>query len=225
MAAILVVEDDAIYAAGLTSLLVRAGHQATGADGLTALPAIQSSTPDLVLLDYDLGGLTAIDVLRGMPQVGGKIAFPVLVLTGARVDERTEVTALERGAADFIRKGTSATVLLSRIEASLRQSRLASATDACWGRIRTNMPDHDSWEGTRMLDLQPLPMRVLHELVVANGHTVSREALLERVWGTKYRGFDHAVEQAIYSIRRELTDSKIIVTVRGSGWRLAPNAG
>ena len=220
MAAKLLVVDDEPRTAELTAaLLRRAGYKVDIAvSGTDALASVRSSSPDLMLLDYEMPDMEAPEVLDSLRSGADRIAFPVIILTGARHAAGDQVLGIERGATDYIVKGTDRQVLLARVRGALRD-RAPETRILASGRLRLDLASGEAWLGERVLKLERRPLRMLQLLAGRPGVVVSREELLQRVWGTNYAGFEHSVEQAAHQIRRELAEPGWIETVRGFGYR------
>ena len=216
---LLVVDDEPRNAELTAALLRRAGYVVEIAvSGTEALASVRSSSPDLMLLDYEMPDMEAPEVLDSLRSGADRIAFPVIILTGARHAAGDQVLGIERGATDYIVKGTDRQVLLARVRGALRD-RAPETRVITSGRLRIDIASGESWLGERPLKLERRPLLMLQLLAGRPGEVVGREELLERVWGTNYAGFDHSVEQAAHQIRRALNEPGWIETVRGLGYR------
>lgn len=215
MARLLLVDDDEASALALARVLERAGFEcdcaATGAAGVSA---VRDRTPDLLLLDYDLPDMDAIEVLT---EIGPEM--PVIILTGARTSSGDEVLGLERGAADYVVKGTDRQVLVARIRNALRSGPAARRSV---GPLRLDLRARRAYAHGEPLVLPPKQFAVLAALAERGGDLVTRDELLREVWGSDYRGYDHAVDQAVHALRQALPQPDWIETVRGVGYRLRP---
>jgi len=220
MTARLLVVDDEPRTAELTAeLLRRAGYTVDIAvSGTEALRSVRSSSPDLMLLDYEMPDMEAPEVLDLLRSGANRIAFPVIILTGARHAPADQVLGIDHGATDYIVKGTDRQVLLARIRGALRAS-VPEARVVVSGRLRIDLARGQAWLGDRDVKLERRPLRMLHLLAGRPGEVVGRPELLEQVWGTKYAGFEHSLEQAVHQIRRALDEPGWIETVRGIGYR------
>jgi DNA-binding response OmpR family regulator len=218
-ARLLVVDDEPRTAEVTADLLRRAGYVVDVAlSGTDALAQVRSGTPDLMLLDYEMPDMDAPEVLDQLRAGSDRPAFPVIILTGARVSPADQVLGIERGAADYIAKGIDRQVLLARVRGALRD-RTPGGRVLVRGRLRIDMSRmRASLEG-RDLKLEGRPLGTLHILAERPGEVVSRTELLERAWGTKYAGFEHSVEQAVHEVRRALGEPGWVETVRGVGYR------
>jgi DNA-binding response OmpR family regulator len=200
-------------------MLRRAGYAVEVAtSGAEALACVRSSAPDLMLLDFEMPDMHAPEVLDELRAGADRIEFPVIILTGARHSAGDQVLGLDRGAIDYIAKGTDREVLLARVRGALRE-RDGSAHLVVRGRLRVDAAKGEAWLGERQLKLERRPMLMLQLLAVNDGDVMRRSELLEKVWGTSFAGFEHSLEQAAYEIRRALREPGWIETVRGIGYR------
>lgn len=224
MTAKLLVVDDEPRTAELTAeLLRRAGYVVEVAvSGTDALARVRAGSPDLMLLDYEMPDMEAPEVLDSLRSGADRIAFPVIILTGARHAPADQVVGIEHGATDYIVKGTDRQVLLARVRGALRER--APAGVIVSGRLRIDVSRGQASLGERALKLERRPLLMLQLLASRPGEVVSRSELLERVWGSTYAGFEHSVEQAVHEIRRALKEPGWIETVRGIGYRFVGQA-
>jgi DNA-binding response OmpR family regulator len=217
---LLVVDDEPRTAQLMAEVLRRAGYTVDVAvSGTEALQRVRSSSPDLMLLDYEMPDMEAPEVLDSLRSGADRISFPVIILTGARHAPGDQVIGIERGATDYIVKGTDRQVLLARVRGALRERTTETRVIVC-GRLRIDLSHGQAWLGERALKLERRPLLMLQVLAGRQGEVVGRVELLERVWGTTYRGFEHSVDQAVHEIRRSLKEPGWIETVRGIGYKL-----
>lgn len=217
---LLVVDDEPQMAAVTAELLRRAGFAVDVAgSGGEALERVRSGSPDLMLLDYEMPDMEAPEVLDSLRSGTDRIPFPVIILTGARHTPADQVVGIERGATDYIVKGTDRQVLLARVRGALRD-RTAGAGAVVRGRLRVDAARGEAKLGERALKLERRPLLMLQLLASREGEVVPRSELLDRVWGSSYKGFEHSLEQAVHQIRRELKEPGWIETVRGIGYKL-----
>jgi DNA-binding response OmpR family regulator len=220
---LLVVDDEPRNAELTAELLRRAGYAVDVAgSGTEALERVRVTTPDLMLLDYEMPDMDAPEVLDSLRSSAERIGFPVIILTGARHSPGDQVVGIERGATDYIVKGTDRQVLLARIRGALRERAPAGALVR--GRLRVDAARGEARLGDRLLKLERRPLAMLQLLAAHSGEVVPRAEVLERVWGSSYSGFEHSMEQAVHQIRRELRESGWIETVRGVGYRFVAQA-
>jgi len=223
-AKLLVVDDEPRTAELTAELLRRAGYDVEVAvSGTEALARIRLSSPDLMLLDYEMPDMEAPEVLDQLRSGADRIEFPVIILTGARHANSDQVVGLERGATDYIVKGTDRQVLLARIRGALRDRGTGDRV-VVRGRLRIDAARGQAWLGERTLKLERRPLLMLQLLAGRTGEVVTRAELLERVWGSSYAGFEHSVEQAVHEVRRALQEPGWIETVRGIGYRFVIQA-
>jgi two-component system OmpR family response regulator len=216
---LLVVDDEPRTAELTAELLRRAGYAVEVAvSGSDALERVRTDSPDLMLLDYEMPDMEAPEVLDSLRSGAERMPFPVIILTGARSAPGDQVLGIERGATDYILKGTDRQVLLARIRGALRE-RAATTGAVVRGRLRVDVARGEARLDGRLLKLERRPLLMLQLLASRTGEAVPRSELLERVWGSSYAGFEHSVEQAVHQIRRELKEPGWIETVRGTGYR------
>ncbi len=220
MPRLLVVDDDLRSARVIGELLRRSGYAVDLAgSGVEALEKVRAEPPDLMVLDYEMPGMDGEEVLAELRAPDGSTEFPVLILTGGRVEPTDEVYSFEIGAVDYVRKGGDTAVLVSRIGAAIRSHR-PSSSYLRRGSLLIDVVSDRVWLAGRELQLEHRPMQVLKFLVQQNGAIVEKGELLERFWGSGYEGFTHSVEQAVWALRKEL-GAAWIETVHRRGYRLA----
>lgn len=231
---VLVVEDDPTLLDALEYNLKRQGYQVvTAADGLAGLEVARREQPDLIVLDIMLPGMDGLEVCRVLR---GEMAAPVLMLT-ARADEVDKVVGLEMGADDYLTKPFSMRELLARVKALLRRVRLireemATTTEEEMGpageRIQAgnliiDLSRREVLLGERALHLKPKEFDLLAFLVQNRGMVLSRDQILERVWGWDYAGDTRTVDVHVRWLREKIEPDPAkpihIITVRGAGYR------
>jgi DNA-binding response OmpR family regulator len=227
---ILVVEDDLTLLETLEYNLAAEGYQIiTAADGLTALEIAREEQPDLILLDLMLPKLDGFEVCRILRH---EMNVPILMLT-ARVDEVDRVVGLEMGADDYLTKPFSMRELLARVKALLRRVRLIReelAEERGQGEpeqltFEDLLIDLDRREVTvrgKPVRLKPQEYELLLFLVRHPGMALSRDLLLERVWGWDYGGGSRTVDVHVRWLREKIeadpANPERIVTIRGVGY-------
>jgi DNA-binding response OmpR family regulator len=218
-ARLLVVDDEPRTAEVTAALLRRAGYEVDVAlSGGEALAHVKLGTPDLMLLDYEMTDMDAPEVLDQLRSGSDRLAFPVIILTGARLSAADQVLGIERGASDYIAKGMDRQVLLARVRGALRDRTVATRV-IVRGRLRVDSAQMRVTLGARDVKLEGRPLMVLQILAERPGEVVARSELLERAWGSTYAGFEHSIEQAVHEVRRALREPAWIETVRGIGYR------
>lgn len=226
---ILVVDDEPPIVEVLAYNLKRAHYDViTAYDGEQAVKLAMSEQPDLIILDLMLPKIDGIEVFR---LVQRERAVPVIMLT-ARDAEIDRVVGLELGAEDYVVKPFSMRELLARVRNVLRRVAV-SPGDTIPGSaiqvesLRIDPARREVKLAETNLDLTALEFDVLHALALHVGQVLTREHLLERVWGYDYPGDTRAVDAVIKRLRNKLRDSEprmdLIVTVRGVGYKLRPD--
>src|SRR2546430_8781755 len=164
-AKLLVVDDEPRTAELTAELLRRAGYTVDVAgSGTEALERIRAGTPDLMLLDYEMPDMEAPEVLDSLRSGGDRMPFPVIILTGARHAPADQVVGIERGATDFIVKGTDRQVLLARVRGALRE-RSSPSGAVVRGRLHVDAARGEARLGERTLKLERRPLLMLQLLV------------------------------------------------------------
>ncbi len=225
---VLVVDDEPPIVELVTGYLEREGWAVkTAGDGLEALEAIESWGPDAVILDLMLPGVDGIEVCRRMRAFSDAY---VLMLT-ARSEEIDRIVGLTVGADDYMAKPFSPRELVARMKALLRRPRVA-ASGVDGEPVAGTMPhgiDVDEARRSVKVDGQPVDLTVLEFNLLAvlarsPGIVVSRQELLDRVWGIDYVADHHLVDVHVANVRRKLGDDpgspRFVETVRGVGYRL-----
>ncbi len=219
---VLVVEDDRSVRETATLLLERAGLRVTAVDdGRQALEQVAGHRFDLVLLDLMLPSVDGFEVCRTIRR---KSQVPIVMLT-ARSDVADVVAGLELGADDYLTKPFQAAELLARVRAALRRATAdGSPPNLRIHDLDIDVPGFRVTQSGRPVDLTATEFRLLVELARNAERVVSREALLERVWGYDYLGDSRLVDMAVKRLRDKLGDDarnpRYITTVRGAGYRL-----
>lgn len=226
-ATVLVVEDDRAIRRGLVDALKFGGYAVHEAEeGRAGLQMALSLPIDLALLDVVLPGLDGLQILASLRQA--KSTLPVILVT-ARGAEGDRVEGLTGGADDYVVKPFSARELLARVEAVLRRS-ASRVAPACTLELPHGTVDFARRE-VRLADgairqLSEKEHGLLRYLASAREHVVTREELLQRVWGLDPRGLHtRTIDMHMTRLREKLAGcgSEVVVTVRGQGYKLAPD--
>ncbi len=223
---VLLVDDEPAITTNLAPFLERVGFQVNVAsDGEEALRQIQRLPPDLIILDVLMPKVDGREVLRRLRQSGNWV--PVILLT--RVGESTErAMALEEGADDYLNKPFDPHELVARIRTVLRRARpgeppLSSAQRLACGDLSLDRRARRAWLGGQELALTPKAMALLEYLMTHPDELLSRERLLDAVWGWDYPTGTRTVDTRIAELRRTLSDDpsspQYIETVPGQGYR------
>lgn len=225
MKKILLVDDDPILLDTLHYRLAQEGFQViTAGDGAMALEVARKERPDLMVLDLMLPELDGFDVCRILRK---EADTPILMLT-ARENEIDKVVGLELGADDYLTKPFSLRELIARIRALLRRAGSAEAplktTVLAAGGVEVDTARREAKLRGDRLTLKPKVYDLLAYLMANKGQALSREQLLEKVWGYVYEGDTRTVDVHIRWLREKVeadpSHPQLIETVRGYGYRL-----
>lgn len=218
---ILVVEDERSIQTIVRTYLESAGFQVICVDnGLKALATAREQRPDLVILDLNLPGMDGIEVAARLRQESDVY---ILMLT-ARSEEADRVAGLRIGADDYLTKPFSPRELVARVEAILRRRRDqgAASNTLLFELIRIDSDRYEVHAGEKMLDLTQTEFNVLLELARHAGRVLTRDQLIDRVWGVGFYGNERVVDVYVGQVRRKLeqaTGHSLIETVRGVGYK------
>jgi DNA-binding response OmpR family regulator len=223
MTRILVVEDEAGIALGLRNDLTLEGYDVeVVADGETAFRRVQEAAFDLILLDVMLPRKDGFSLMRDIRRAG--IRTPVILLT-ARAQESEKVFGLELGADDYVTKPFSPMELCARIKAVLRRTLGNEPETFGFGTVEIDFARGTARRGKAAVSLTALEFKVLSALIRARGRFLSRDHLIEQVWGHGVSITDRVVDNHIMNLRRKLEDDpaapRFILSVRGLGYRFA----
>jgi DNA-binding response OmpR family regulator len=220
MTNILVVEDEPGIALGLRNDLTLEGYAVEVAgDGESASRRAKETTFDLILLDVMLPKKDGFAVARDLRRAGVKT--PIILLT-ARALESEKVLGLELGADDYVTKPFSPMELCARIKAVLRRTSVEKPQRFSFGNVEVDFARGVARRGKSAVNLTALEFKVLTALIEARGRFLSRDKLIERVWGHGVSISDRVVDNHIMNLRRKLeqkpTEPRYIVNVRGLGY-------
>ncbi len=235
-ASILVVEDDPSIRFGLTEVLTHEGYEvAVWPEGTGVLEAVTENLPDLIVLDVMLPGFSGYEIARELRKQGCRI--PVLMLT-ARGQELDKVVGLQSGADDYVTKPFGVNELLARIEALLRRSRdwfpqpqgasggskHGTLPIVQVGKAQVNLANFEISLLGATMPLTPRERDLIRFLDLHRGVVLSRDRLLEEVWGLRYFGTTRALDQCIAQVRKKIGDDGrtpiFLQTVHGVGYKL-----
>jgi two-component system alkaline phosphatase synthesis response regulator PhoP len=222
MKTILVDDDERNIVALLRLYLEKEGFAVAAAyDGEEALTLHARHDPDLVILDLMLPKIDGLDVCREIRRRGDT---PVLMLT-ARSDDIDAIVGLELGADDYVTKPFNPRALMARVKAILRRTEVTSrgGRPIEVGALRIDPRRREATVGERRLDLRAREFDLLAALARDPGVVLTRDALLEGVWGTDFPGETRTIDVHVAEVRKKLSpDGPPIETVRGHGYRLVP---
>jgi DNA-binding response OmpR family regulator len=227
MKTILVVDDEPKIVQLARDYLEHAGFEVIAAgDGRSAIRAIRTRRPDLVVLDLGLPDLDGLDVTRAVRAEG---RTPIIMLT-ARDDELDKLLGLELGADDYITKPFSPRELVARVRAVLRRSELAAEpTDTIVvGDLVLDVPRMRTSVGGRTVELTPTEFALLATMARQPGRIFTRSQLLDAVRGVAFESYERAIDTHVKNIRRKIEPDpgtpRHVLTVYGMGYRVAEPA-
>jgi DNA-binding response OmpR family regulator len=229
---ILVVEDEIPLQETLLYNLEKQGYEIeVASDGKTAIDKARSFHPDLIILDVMLPVMDGFEVCRVLRQ---EMNTPIIMVT-ARTDEIDRVVGLEVGADDYLSKPFSMRELLARVKALLRRVRLMTETitrvqaedtgknEVLSGNLRIDQNRHEVYLDDHVLDLAPKEYDLLLYFIDHKRYILTRNQILEKVWGWEYSGDSRTVDVHVSWLREKIErDPETplrIITVRGSGYR------
>jgi two-component system, OmpR family, response regulator MprA len=217
---VLVVEDDEAIAEALQRSLRMEGYEVkTAADGNLALDVAHGFLPDLVILDLGLPGLDGIDVAR---ELRNRDDTPILMLT-ARDAVESRVEGLDSGADDYLVKPFERQELLARLRALLRRRPPRGAAPLTVGDLRLNPDTHEVSRGERPVELTQREFELLEYLMRNERIVISRQRLLDEVWGYDPFSVTNTIEVFVSNLRRKLEadgEPRLLHTIRGAGYVL-----
>ena len=220
---VLVVEDEASIASFVSLYLKNAGYEVrTATNGTDALASVQSQTPSLIVLDLMLPDIDGIEICRRIRQ---KSDVPILMLT-ARDEDVDKIIGLEVGADDYMTKPFNPRELVARVKSILRRStparRASESAQIRHGDLHVDSGRREAHVGDEEIQLAPKEFDLLWELLDHRGLVLTRDQLLERVWGYTFAGDTRTVDVHVRQLRRKLGDASPVVTVWGVGYKVAP---
>ncbi len=221
MTKILVIDDEPSIVNLVQAYLKPEGYEVfTATDGPSGLKAARAFKPDLIVLDVMLPGMDGLELLSRLRR---ESQVYVILLT-ARTEETDKIVGLSIGADDYVTKPFSPRELVARVKAAIRRIQTGSGSGAEGGALafRHVRIDKDARQVT--VDDQPIELTasefdLLLALAENRGRVLTREQLLERVWGGSYFGEMRVVDVHLGHVRQKLGDHEFIVTVRGVGYR------
>ena len=218
---ILIVDDEPSILNLVTAYLKPEGYEVyTATDGNAGLKAVRTFKPDLIILDLMLPGIDGIELLSRLRRESDVY---VIMLT-ARTDETDKIVGLSVGADDYVTKPFSPRELVARVKAALR--RIKTGTDSSveksvlsFKHVCIDVGAHTVSVDDIPIDLTSIEFDLLRALAENRGRVLSREQLLEKVWGGDYFGETRVVDVHLGHVRQKLGNESLITTVRGVGYR------
>ncbi|MGZ4308960.1 MAG: response regulator transcription factor [Gaiellaceae bacterium] len=220
---VLVVEDETSIASFVALYLKNAGYgiRAVGT-GQEALDSLARERPDLIVLDLMLPDLDGLEVCKRVRQTSD---VPILMLT-ARDEDVDKIIGLEVGADDYMTKPFNPRELVARVKSILRRSvperRELQTRQITHGKLEIDAGRHEVQVDGEEVQLAPKEFDLLWELLDHRGLVLTRDQLLERVWGYTFAGDTRTVDVHVRQLRRKLGEASPIVTVWGVGYKVAP---
>jgi two-component system alkaline phosphatase synthesis response regulator PhoP len=219
MAKILVIDDEPSITKLVTAYLKPEGYEVrTAADGPSGLKAARAFKPDLIILDIMLPGMDGLELLTRLRR---ESQVYVILLT-ARTEETDKIVGLSVGADDYVTKPFSPRELTARVKAALRRIQSAPASEAgvlVFRHLRLDAGARRLTVDERPVELTAIEFDMLKALAENHGRVISREQLLEKVWGGEYFGEIRVVDVHLGHVRQKLGRDDLIATVRGVGYR------
>ena len=223
MSTILVVEDERAILEGLRDNLEFEGYKVlTASDGETGLKIARDQHPDLILLDLMLPRVSGYEVCRRLR--AANITIPILILT-ARGEEMDRVLGLDLGADDYVTKPFSIRELAARIRALLRRTKPehGAPLEVRFGDVHVDFERYEVFKNGASVDLTRKEFAVMRLLAARPGLAVTRDDLLEQVWGYDARQSTRTVDNHIAALRSKLEatgEPKHLITIHGVGYKL-----
>lgn len=221
MTKILVIDDEPSITNLVSAYLKPEGYEVfTAADGNAGLKAARAFKPDLIILDLMLPGMDGIELLSRLRRESDVY---VIMLT-ARTDETDKIVGLSVGADDYVTKPFSPRELVARVKAALRRIQTGAGSSVersvlSFKRVKLDVGAHTVMVDENPIELTSLEFDLLKALAENRGRVLSREQLLEKVWGADYFGEIRVVDVHLGHVRQKLGDESLIATVRGVGYR------
>lgn len=215
--------DDEVHILELISFNLKAAgyHVVTALTGEEALKRCEVEKPSLVLLDIMLPGIDGLEVCRRLKGDRTTSNIPIIMLT-TRGDEVDKILGLELGADDYITKPFSVRELAARVKSLLRRVAPQQESEPQTlraGDIMIDITNYEAFKGGEKLSLTLKEFELLKVLVLSRGKVLTRDFLLDRIWGYEYYGETRTVDVHIRHLRQKLGEEPYIETVRGVGYR------
>ncbi|NJR67656.1 MAG: response regulator transcription factor [Synechococcales cyanobacterium CRU_2_2] len=218
---ILVVEDEVKLARLLELELTQEGYEVTVAhDGFAGLTSARNKLPDLLILDWMLPGISGVEICRRLRSTGIKI--PIILLT-AKDEVSARVEGLDAGADDYVVKPFSLEELLARVRSNLRKSQPQDVERLEFDDLRLDRKTREVWRGDRAIELTVKEYDLLDYLLAHPRQVITRDQILEKVWGYDFMGDSNIIEVYVRYLRIKLEEQgepRLIQTVRGVGYVL-----
>jgi len=226
MTKILVIDDEPSIINLVSAYLKPEGYEVfTAADGNTGLKAARAFKPDLIILDLMLPGMDGIELLSRLRRESDVY---VIMLT-ARTEETDKIVGLSVGADDYVTKPFSPRELVARVKAALRRLKTGTGSGEArsvlsFKHVLIDVGAHTVSVDDVPIELTTIEFDLLLALAENHGRVLSREQLLEKIWGSEYFGEMRVVDVHLGHVRQKLGDEALIATVRGVGYRFEDEA-
>lgn len=227
---VLVVEDEETLAESIRYNLEREGYDVTiAADGRAALREFHANQPSLILLDLMLPEVSGLDVCRA---VRSESSIPIIMVT-AKDAESDSVAGLELGADDYVTKPFSMNELMARVRANLRRAYMAAVDEVPEERLKAgpvelDISRHEAVVGGEPVSFRPKEFALLSTFLRRPGRLLTRDYLIEEIWGPGYFGDTKTLDVHIKRIRQKIESDphrpRHLVTVRGLGYKYVDDA-
>ena len=218
-AQILVVEDEVKLARLLELELAQEGYDVTLAhDGLAGLTEARGGSPDLIILDWMLPGISGVEICRRLRSTG--MQTPIILLT-AKDEVSARIEGLDAGADDYVIKPFSLEELLARVRSNLRRQNPADADVLEFADLRMDRKSREVRRGDRAMELTVKEYELLEYLLAHPKQVITRDQILEKVWGYDFMGDSNIIEVYVRYLRLKLEaegEPRLVQTVRGVGY-------
>ena len=221
---ILIVDDEEHIVELIKFNLEANGYKTiTASNGLEALELAKNEKPDLVLLDIMLPGLNGNDVCKEIRKDTEISTMPIIMIT-AKGEELDRILGLELGADDYVTKPFSVRELMARIKAVLRRTKVEAVNDTySFGNVSIDFNKHEVMKNGEKVELTLKEFELLQILIKNKGRVLTRDLLLDKIWGYEFIGETRTIDVHIRYLRKKIEDDdknpKFIETIRGIGYR------
>lgn len=224
---ILVVEDDPAIVEGLSTALGAEGFDVESAtDGRTGYEKAAAGNADLMILDVMLPGMSGLEIMKRLRDGGNRL--PIILLT-AKVEEDDRVLGLELGADDYVVKPFSVRELMARVRSALRRAHPVGAerTQYAFGNVIVDFKRQGVRKNDKPVEMSAREFRILAYFVEHPGEMLTRERLLNDIWGYEVFPTTRTVDNHIARLRKKIEDEpdspRYLVTMRGAGYMFEPD--
>jgi len=221
---IYIIEDDPDINEILEDNLQREDFKtSTFTDGMKAYDAIIEKPPHLIILDLNLPSMSGIELCKYIRANELTEEIPVIMLT-ARSEEIDKIIGFEVGADDYMTKPFSPRELVARVKVHLKRTRKMAYAEFSQGNLTVNFSTHEVFFKGEKIKLTPIQFKLLSALIQAEGKALSRQFLLDSIWGQNYYGDHRTVDVHITRLRNQIDPKgELILTVKGVGYRWNSN--